>query len=281
MIFFNYWQKKLQKKLIYSFLTDKYGLSPDNCKTLVAGFEKEIARINVPEAEEKELPAKQECSDYIFEPFTTHYYRLGERVFSISFENKFLENWLHPIISHLYSNKKEDLEFQLEVFSCEGSILFREISSENNLIYPADKIFQQLTNNFFGKPDNDWLLKVHASAITNRRKTILFSGPSGSGKTTLAALLLQKGFDLVSDDLVLIDKKIRAFGFPSAMSVKKGSVEKLLSVFPELATKPEIYLSPEKKVRYLNAVSEKNKSIEVFPLDTVVFLKYNSGAGFK
>ncbi|HPE76932.1 MAG TPA: hypothetical protein PLC80_12645 [Draconibacterium sp.] len=273
--------KNTDKELIYRFLTNKYGFSPDSCKTLVSNLEFEIAKINIPNEEEIELPFNSECSDYYFEPFSAYSYKYGESAFSISYENKFLENWLHPIISHLYSDKKEDVAFQLEIFNCDGKIVFREKSAENSVIYPAGKIFQQLAGKLFGKSDNDWLLKAHASAITNHKKTILISGSSGSGKTTLAALLLQKGFDLVSDDLVLIDNKIRAFGFPSAMSVKKGSVEKLMSVFPELATKPEIQLSPEKKVRYLNVGAGKNKSDEVFPVNTVVFVKYNSGSDFK
>lgn len=273
--------KNTEKELIYRFLTDKYGFTTDNCKTLVADFESEIEKINVSNNEEKELPVFEECSNQNFKPFSAFTYKFGEKVFSISFENKFFENWLHPILSHLYSGNTDNAAFEFEIFNCEGKVVFREKSSENNSIYPADNFFQQLANKLFGKTENDWLLKAHASAITNHRKSILFSGSSGSGKTTLAALLLQKGYDLVSDDLVLIDKKFRAFGFPSAMSVKKGSVEKLLPVFPELDTIPEIQLSPEKKVRYLTAGFGKLKNAEAFPVDSIVFVKYNAEAKFK
>ena len=38
--------KNTDKELIYRFLTNKYGFSPDSCKTLVSNLEFEIAKIN-------------------------------------------------------------------------------------------------------------------------------------------------------------------------------------------------------------------------------------------
>ncbi|MBK6281672.1 MAG: hypothetical protein IPF54_02465 [Draconibacterium sp.] len=90
-------------------------------------------------------------------------------------------------------------------------------------------------------------MKAHASAVTNHKKTVLFSGSSGSGKTTLAALLLQKGFDLVSDDLVLFDKKKRAYGFPSAMSVKNGALKHFHPFILNLTTKLKYTFRLKKK----------------------------------
>jgi hypothetical protein len=273
--------KNTSNEIIYRYLFDKYGFTIEACKQLVTDFENEIARINVPDKQEIETPVHSNCNNYNFEPYSTHTYQFGEKFFSISYEDKFLENWLHPIIDHLNSEQAEILSFHFEVFNCEGKIVFREKSSGNNIIYLADNIFQQLANKLFGKSDSDWLLKAHASAVTNHRKTILFSGSSGSGKTTLAALLLQKGFDLVSDDLVLFDKKKQAYGFPSAMSVKNGAVKTLLPIYPELDNKTEIHLSPEKKVRYLNTNSGRKEISKVNQVNEVVFVKYNPKTDFK
>ncbi len=269
------------KDKVYRFLADNFGFPFEKSQQFVADFEMEIERINVIDEKENEPPISWKCSNYTFQPYSTHSYHFGKKAFLISFEDISLEAWLNPIISHLHSEKENDPAFHFEVFIYEGKIVFREKFTDNSSIQPADQIFQQLANKLFDKSDKDWLLKAHASAVTNRKKTILFSGSSGSGKTTLAALLLQKGFELVSDDLVLLDKKAQAYGFPSAMSVKKGAIKTLLSIYPELADKKEIQISPEKKVRYLNTNSDKTKTDNIYPTNEVVFVKYDPKIDFK
>ncbi|MBK6281671.1 MAG: hypothetical protein IPF54_02460 [Draconibacterium sp.] len=86
-------------------------------------FENEIARINVSDKQEIEIPVNLKCSNYNFEPYFVHTYQFGEKAFSISYEDKFLENWLHPIIDHLNSEPVEILSFHFEVFNC-GKIVF-------------------------------------------------------------------------------------------------------------------------------------------------------------
>lgn len=49
-------------------------------------------------------------------------------------------------------------------------------------------------------------LVIHASAIRSPRGTFLFTGLSRSGKSTLAAQFLSHGFDLVSDDAILVER---------------------------------------------------------------------------
>ena len=86
------------------------------------------------------------------------------------------------------------------------------------------------------KTDADWLMTVHASAITNGKKTILFSAPPPcNGKTTIADLLQARGYKLISDAFVTIDRySFKAYPFPIAMSVKEGSIDLLASLFPAL-----------------------------------------------
>jgi len=47
---------------------------------------------------------------------------------------------------------------------------------------------------------------LHASAIEYQGKAILFSGDSGLGKSTLAGTFYQKGYEVVTDDIAVIDK---------------------------------------------------------------------------
>jgi hypothetical protein len=48
------------------------------------------------------------------------------------------------------------------------------------------------------------ILTLHASAITDGDRAVLFAGPSGHGKSTLAATFLDRGWRLLTDDVVAI-----------------------------------------------------------------------------
>ncbi|MGI8611804.1 MAG: HPr kinase/phosphorylase [Sphingomicrobium sp.] len=45
---------------------------------------------------------------------------------------------------------------------------------------------------------------VHASTVATEGRAVLISGPSGSGKSDLALRLLDRGFNLVSDDQTIV-----------------------------------------------------------------------------
>ena len=47
---------------------------------------------------------------------------------------------------------------------------------------------------------------VHASTVALDGRAVLISGPSGSGKSDLALRLLDRGFQLVSDDQTIVHK---------------------------------------------------------------------------
>jgi hypothetical protein len=48
-------------------------------------------------------------------------------------------------------------------------------------------------------------LAIHASAVLTSRGAVLICGPSGSGKSTLAAALRQRGFQVLADEVSVID----------------------------------------------------------------------------
>jgi hypothetical protein len=48
------------------------------------------------------------------------------------------------------------------------------------------------------------LLPLHANAVTIGGRAVAFTGPSGAGKSTLAALLHDRGYPLLSDDVCVI-----------------------------------------------------------------------------
>ena len=123
-------------------------------------------------------------------------------------------------------------------------------------------------------------MTVHASAISNGHKTILFSAAPGSGKSTIAALMQTRGFKIISDDFVPIERStFKAFPFPIAMSVKEGSLDLLKPHYPELENNPIIILNPEKRIKYLPIDNRIMKM--AFPVNEFIFIKYDSSVDFE
>lgn len=49
-------------------------------------------------------------------------------------------------------------------------------------------------------------LVLHGSAIIMDGRAVIFSGDSGAGKSTLAASMVKRGYSLITDDVVVVDK---------------------------------------------------------------------------
>lgn len=58
------------------------------------------------------------------------------------------------------------------------------------------------------------LLSLHAAAVADRGRVVLFAGPSGSGKSSLCARALLAGCAYLSDEFALVDGRGRIHPFP-------------------------------------------------------------------
>lgn len=81
-----------------------------------------------------------------------------------------------------------------------------------------------------------WLGLLHGACLTNGHRTVMLSAPCGGGKSTLAALLVARGWRLVSDDMVTMRHDLSVPPLPFALSAKSGSWPVLQPLFPGLAT---------------------------------------------
>ena len=223
-----------------------------------------------------------EGNEHHFLPWSTYHYRLGNRGFTFFYETQAFEDYLHPLISHLGIPDKQDDCPLFELFAFHERIVFRfngEVKGswtidETHLV--KGMIFMFLVNVMHNKTDADWLMTVHASAITNGKKTILFTAAPGNGKTTIAALLQSRGYRIIADDFVPIERNsLKTWPFPIAMSVKEGSMELLSPLMPGLLQKPVNCISPEKSVRYLPPAGSIGESSEAFPVREIILISYN------
>lgn len=268
--------------------SERYGINPEESLAFVSGIRRGIAKLNKPGGRPgKMVDGSVNKHDHAFIPYSVHHYKIGRKYISFSFQNHGLEHYLHPLICHLECGESDWVSHHFELFLLNEQVVFRlngEVrgqwaESESHLV--KGMVFMHLINVMHEKSDADWLMTVHASAITNGRKTILFAAPPGNGKTTMAALLQARGYRLISDDFVPIDRdSFCAHPFPIAMSVKTGSVDVLSPVFPSLEKLPENVVSPEKTVRFLAPAKDLDVAGSIFPVNDFVFIEYNPSVVF-
>jgi len=266
----------------------RYGITYDESLAFVEDIRSNIEKINQANSTSSNtIQVSDDLNNHKFSPFSVHYYKLGNQVISFSFETPLFELYLHPLIAH-FETKENSADVPIfELFAWQEQVVFRYngvvkgmwTKDETHLV--KGLIFMFLINVMHGKSDADWLMTVHASAITNWKKTILFSAEAGKGKTTIAALLQAQGFQLISDDFVPIDRQsFCAYPFPIAMSVKEGSMELLTPKFPSLNEKPLNYLSAEKSVRYLS-FDDVDTTKAIFPVKEFILIEYDNAIDFQ
>ena len=226
-------------------------------------------------------------NEHKFIPFSTHHYRPGNKVIVFSYETRNLENYIHPLIRHFETMDENNKMDFFELFTFNERIVFRfngEVKGEwdrNEAQFVKGRIFMFLINVLHDKTNEDWLMTVHASAITNGKKTILFTAPPGKGKTTFAALLHTRGYRLISDDFVPIDRQeFKAYPFPGAISIKEGSIALISSLFPALEQSPLDYITSERSVRYLPLNRQLDITKDVYPVKEIIFIQYDSSVDF-
>jgi hypothetical protein len=75
---------------------------------------------------------------------------------------------------------------------------------------------------------------LHAFAVVREEKCLLLVGPSGSGKTTTGLYFLEQGWQLLANDVVLLEMRpdgVYALPTPGLVSIRPGT----LSLLPALA----------------------------------------------
>lgn len=286
---FNKLARKKKPVAIAHACAERYGITLEDCFSFVEDIQRAIEQMNQPSR-------MQSCrgdeilglTNYLFNPYSIQQYRFGNALIQFSYESELFESYLHPLISHLETSETGNNIPLFELFAFDDQIVFR-LNGEVKGVWGYDEthlvkglIFMNLVNVMFGKNDDFWLMTVHASAITNGKETILISAGPGSGKTTMAAMLQNKGYRLVSDDFVPIDKfSFCAWPFPIAMSVKPGAMSLLSSIYPELEQKPVNYITSEKIVRYLFPKESLSAIKETCPVKAFIFIQYNASIDFE
>ena len=208
------------------------------------------------------------------------YYKINDIIFKVNYLSEFEYSLVHPKFTHLEITSTLNTTHIFEVYS---NVDFITFSIDNSIIgtwtlsdvhYFQGKFSMKITEIIHHKSEDEWLGVFHASAVSNKKESILFLGDSGNGKSTSLALLQANGFICLADDFVPVDaKKQEIYSFPSAISIKKNSLAPLLPIYPELETSAEYHFKRLNKiVRYL--IPNNPNYNEHLPCKALVFIKY-------
>lgn len=208
-------------------------------------------------------------------------YQFGENKVSIAVNSDRLLSYFHPLIEHLQIPISSipiatiNLSINNDILSLqnvEGE--WRSWDIENNAYFKG-ALFTEILNCIYKKKEEDWMMTLHASGISNGEKAILFSAAAGKGKSTIASFLHANGYPLLSDDFIPLDLDGHAYQFPIAMTVKQGAVELLSDFYKDLPLLPEVVGANSKMVRYL-PYEVRDWSQTCFPIKAVVFVEYSN-----
>lgn len=281
--------KRYKAETIAAECAKRYNLKFGECLQFVNDIRSNIKELNrQDETLGRRIDYPDELRTKRFAPYSIRKYQITDNVIEFTFGNQQFESYFHPLISYLETVKSIGKISRFELFDDQGKSVLR-LNGEIKGVWTKDRThrligftYMSMINEMYNKNDDFWLMTVHAAALTNGKKTILIPAESGSGKTTMAAMLQNRGYQLLSDDFVPIDRHLfRAWHFPMAMSVKHGAVEVLSSLYTNLEEKPITETPAKKSVRYLYPDYNPERPNPASPVKDVISIKYDPNVEFE
>lgn len=226
----------------------------------------------------------RKCNGRFQEPdadsFVVRNYRINGKNYQFRYGHPDLEELIHPAFGYLEkmdTPSGADSSFQLFyssdqiILQLDGRTCWTCPSSETDRYIGL--VFMQFLNCIHHTTDAHWMGAVHASAVSAGNGAVLFTAPSGSGKSTFAAMLMHRGYQVLSDDfspVSLIQPKV--YPFPEGISVKNRSLKVLQDYFPDLLS---IGDSLPKDIYEVFLPVTKGELSAPEPVKALVFVQYN------
>ncbi|SNR16677.1 hypothetical protein [Tenacibaculum jejuense] len=213
------------------------------------------------------------------------FYKINDITFRVDFLSDFEEYLVHPKFSHLEIDQTQNFDHHFQSFT-QNNITYLLINGDfigswhrKDIHYFQGKFSMYIVQYIHNKPEDEWMGIFHASGLGNQNKSLLLLGDSGNGKSTSLAILQANGLTCLADDFVPMDiEKQNIYTFPSAISIKKNSLETLLPMYPELENSAEFHFKTLNKiVRFLPP--KTNKTNYNSPCNHLIFIKYEKDSG--
>ena len=163
-------------------------------------------------------------------------YRLSDIPFCIRFYSAEIAAIFRSVLGHVEVPLSPLVKTVFEV-SSEGSryVLKKdgnEIGRESSPTGLRHSLIVEITRSSY--PQMDWLIFMHAGAIADGQRCIVFPGVAGCGKSTLVAALMYAGFRYVAEDLVPMSRGFSVAPIPARLCIRDGGWLALRREFPEI-----------------------------------------------
>jgi hypothetical protein len=278
----NMYSKNIDSLKIVEYCQKQYFQLEQNIPQFVNEIIEYIDKLNEKKAPPFWDTTKTYSDTHVLNVFSENQYLFGENYITIRYDNDNLKELIHPLFSHLETDKMRNSPFLLELIINEKSLILRcndesiETFQLDDINYFKGAILKFLYSILHEKDVDAWMMTLHASGVVCNNEAVLFSAEAGSGKSTLSALLQANGYKLLSDDFLTADENACVYSFPSAISVKDGAVDVLSKYYPELINMPSKMAPNGKQVRYIHNRNLAIKKESGYRIKAIVFLKYTS-----
>jgi HprK-related kinase A len=123
-------------------------------------------------------------------------------------------------------------------------------------------------------------LMIHAAVVEKNGRAVILPAPPGSGKSTLCALLVCRGWRLLSDELTLVrlsDGQITPL--PRPVSLKNQSIDVIKTFEPQVVFSRSVLDTIKGTVAHMKAPAESiHRSLETAKASWIIFPKFQTGA---
>ena len=145
----------------------------------------------------------------------------------------------------------------------------------------AHALFEWGLNWTIGSFAHTYLI-LHSAVLETRGAGVLLSAVSGSGKSTLAAELALSGWRLLSDELALLDERLKLIPCVRPVSLKNSSIDLIQSRHPEAVFGPLATNTHKGSIAHLPAPSDSiRRGSESATPRLIVFPKWVDGAALR
>jgi hypothetical protein len=185
--------------------------------------------------------------------YNSFHLRLAGFDFLLRFSHKMIEQLVIPVFAHLgcaFTDKtiifdiiKSDNKF---LIASDGLIV--DMFTEEAEIVP--RLSYYVIDSTYRKID--FLIAIHAAALSLGNGCVVLPGNCGVGKTTLAAALIKAGFKYFTDDTAILNRKTGSIiAVPVSLRIKEGSWGTIEKMFQKSFAATVHTSSDGRKIRYL------------------------------
>jgi Coenzyme PQQ synthesis protein D (PqqD) len=261
-------EKRMILADIIKEMSEAFGISPmraeSDVKSVISQWmslellEKELGEALVPVVIQQTMPSEDYPTvgqwygpDIV--AYKNFFLNLAGLDFLMRFSHREIEQLVTPVFAHLESSHADQPTI-FDVVQIDNQVLIVidgfivDVFSIQTEICP--RLSYHLIDLVYRKID--FLIAIHAAALSLGNSCVVFPGNSGVGKTTLSAALIKTGFKYFTDDTAILDRRTRRIvEVPVSLRIKEGSWETVEKMFHKSFAVTVHGSSDGRKIRYL------------------------------